>query len=181
MKTRKTRIVIVPLGEVDYFMVNKLASNLSTSLALQANIMQGNIKMPPESYNIMRAQYFSTVILQKLEVSKSHPREYMLGVCEEDIYNGDGHFTISDMDKLTGCAMISLLHLRTDFYGLPENEKWVYPRLYKEAFKLISQMLGLRACRNPNCINFYSTEMRDIDDKKNKLCDICQREYYKLL
>jgi len=58
MKTHKTRIVIVPLGEVDFFMVNKLASNLSSSLALQINIMQGNIKMPTESYNIMRAQYF---------------------------------------------------------------------------------------------------------------------------
>lgn len=180
MKARKSKIVIVPLGEVDYFMVNKLATNLSSSLSLVVNIMQG-VKMPTESYNIMRSQYFSTVILQKLEVSKAHPRELMMGVCEEDIYNSNGHFIVSDLDTLTGCSLISLMHLRSDFYGLPENEKWVYPRLYKESYKITTQLLGMQACRNPHCVNYYSAEMRDIDDKNMKMCDICQREYYKII
>lgn len=180
MRTRKSRLVIVPLGEVDYFLINKLATNLSSTLSISSNIMQG-IKLPPESYNIMRSQYYSTVILQKLEIMKSSNREIMLGIMEEDMYMGDDHFVVTELDRLTGCGVISLQHLRTDFYGLPENEKWVYPRLYKESFKIIAQLMGLRACRNPHCVLYYSDDMRDIDDKKLKLCDICQREFFKLI
>jgi predicted Zn-dependent protease len=112
---------------------------------------------------------------------KSHRREIMLGVLEEDIYNTNNHYLISDQDRLTGCGVISLLHLRSDFYGLPENEKWVYPRLFKESFRMVAQLMGMRVCRNPNCVLYFSSEMRDIDDKKDKLCDICQREYFKLI
>jgi archaemetzincin len=179
MKMRKSKLVIVPLGEVDYFLVNKLATNLSSTLSLTSNILQGS-KLPTESYNIMRSQYFSTVILQHLELKKSSQREILLGVMEEDIYGNDGHFVLSNHDNLTGCGLISLLHFRSDFYGLPENEKWIYPRLFKESFKIVMQLMGMRTCRNPNCILYYSDEMRDIDDKRLKLCDICQREFFKL-
>jgi len=180
MKNRRNRLVIVPLGEVDYFLLNKLATNISTTLALTSNILQGD-KIPPESYNVARAQYFSTVILQKLEIKKSRPKEIILGVLEEDIYNANGHYLVSDCDQLTGAGLISLFHIRSDFYGLPENEKLVYPRLYKETFKLICMLLGLRACRNPQCVMYYSEELRDIDEKRQKLCDICQREFIKLI
>jgi len=180
MRARRSRLVIVPLGEVDYFLINKLATNLSASLSLSSNIMQG-VRIPPESYNIMRSQYFSTVILQNLEIMKSSQRELLLGIMEEDIYNANGHYIISDLDRLTGCGVISLLHLRSDFYGLPENEKLIYPRLFKESFKIIAQFMGLRACRNPHCVMYYSDSMQDIDDKNQKFCDICQREYFKLI
>ena len=180
MRIRKSRLVIVPLGEVDYFLINKLATNLSSTLSISANIMQG-VKIPPESYNIMRSQYYATVILQKLEIMKSSQKELMLGIMEEDIYAGEEHSVASEIDRMTGCGVISLMHLRTDFYGLPENEKWVYPRLYKETFKIVARLMGMRACRNPHCILYYSRDMRDIDDKKLKLCDICQREFFKLV
>jgi len=170
----------VPLGEVDYFLINKLATNLSSTLSISANIMQG-VKIPPESYNIMRSQYYATVILQKLEIMKSSHKELMLGIMEEDLYAGEEHSVTSEIDRLTGCGVISLMRLRTDFYGLPENEKWVYPRLYKESFKIVARLMGMRACRNPHCILYYSEDMRDIDDKRLKLCDICQREFFKLV
>ena len=125
MRIRKSRLVIVPLGEVDYFLINKLATNISSNLSISANIMQG-VKIPPESYNIMRSQYYASVILQKMEVMKSNQKEIMLGLMEEDIYSGEEHSVTADLDRLTGCGLISLMHLRTDFYGLPENEKWVY-------------------------------------------------------
>ncbi len=180
MKVRRSRLVIVPLGEVDYFMINKLATNISSTLSLATNILQ-NTPIPTESYNIIRGQYFSSVILQKLEINKSNQRELVLGILEEEIYNANNHFVLSDVDTLTGCGVISLQHFRTDFYGLPENEKWVYPRLYKETFRMVCRMMGLRVCRNPQCVLYYSNEMRDIDDKRMKLCDICQREYFKMI
>jgi len=180
MRFGRSKLIIIPLGEVDYLMINKLATNISTALSVSSNIMQG-VKIPPESYNIMRSQYFSTVILQHLEFKKANKKEIILGILEEDIYNSNGHYIISDFDRLTSCGVISLLHFRSDFYGLPENEKWVFPRLFKESFKIVGQLIGLKACRNPRCVMYYSDEMREIDDKRDKLCDICRREYFKLL
>lgn len=180
MKANRQKLVFVPLGDVDYFMINKLGTQLSAALSLSSSIVQG-MKIPPEAYNPRRAQYYSTVILQKLEIIRSNQRELMLGILEEDLYNAKGAFVLSEFDRLTSCAVVSLYRVRSEFYGLPEDESKVYPRLYKESFKLFAQLIGLHACKNPHCVLYFSDNMLDIDDKQDKFCDVCRRDYYRIL
>jgi hypothetical protein len=44
----KSKIVVVPLGEVDYMMVNRLASALGPVFNRSVDILKG-MKMPPEA------------------------------------------------------------------------------------------------------------------------------------
>jgi len=179
MRRHRSKIVVVPLGEVDFFQINKLTSSLSALFSLPSDILQG-MKTPKESHNVIRNQYFSTVILQKLELLKASQREIILGLLEDDLYSASTPFIVGDSDRIGSCAVVSYFRIRQEFYGLPEDERLVFKRILKESSKHLGRILGLTLCRNPRCVMYYSDDMFDIDQKSEKLCDICQRTYYKI-
>jgi archaemetzincin len=179
MRKHKSKIVVIPLGDVDFFQINKLTSSLSGIFSIPSDILQG-MKVPKEAHNLIRNQYFTTVILQKLELLKASQREVILGVLEDDLYNAASAYVIGDAGRLAHCAVVSYNRIRQEFYGLPEDERMVFHRMLKESARQIGKVLGLKLCRNPRCLMYYSDDMFDIDQKSEKLCDICQRTYYKI-
>jgi archaemetzincin len=175
MAILKSKIVVVPMGEVDFMLVNRLAADIGPVFSRSIDILKG-MKMPPESYNVVRNQHYAMVLLSKLERIKSNSREKVLAVCEEDLYLPDENFVLGHADILSGTAVISLYQIRQEFYGLPEDDAKVYPRLYKEAIHQLAHIFELSQCRNPRCVNYFSQMMLDIDNKGNKFCDICRRQ-----
>ncbi len=155
-------------------MVNKLASNIGPVFNRSVDILKG-MKMPTEAFNVLRNQYYAQVVLSKIERSKANSREKVIAVCEEDLYLPNSSQVSHCVDRLSGTAVLSLHNLRQEFYGLPEDESQVYPRLYKEALRLLAQLFEMPSCRNPRCVNYYSDVMLDIDSKGEKFCDICLR------
>jgi archaemetzincin len=180
MKRHRAKIVIVPLGDVDYFQINKLSTTLSSRFGHSVDILQG-IKIPNEAYDLIKGQYFSTMMLQKLELLKATDKERILGVIEDDIYNARHHVLVSDVDAIGGTALVSLFHLKQQFYGLPDDEKLIYQRLVKEATRVVGALFSIPYCRNPKCVMYNSDEMFDIDEKSEKFCDICRRTYMKVM
>ena len=171
----KSKIVVVPLGDVDFMLVNKLAADLGPVFNRSIDILKG-MKMPSESQNVIRNQYYAMVILAKLERLKANSREKVLGECEEDLYLPDENNILGYADTLSGTAIVSLYEIRQEFYGLPEDESKVYPRLFKEAVHQAAHLFDLSPCRNPRCVHYYSQMMPDIDNKGEKFCDICRRQ-----
>jgi predicted Zn-dependent protease len=170
----KSKIVVIPLGDVDFMMVNKLATALGPVFNRSVDILKG-MKMPQEAYNIIRNQYYAQVLLSKIERIKANNREKVIAVCEEDLYLPDENYIMSSADEVSGTAVVSLYHLRQEFYGLPEDDGKIYPRLYKETIHRLAHLFGVPDCRNPKCVNYYSQLMLDIDRKREKLCDLCRR------
>ncbi|MCJ7458101.1 MAG: hypothetical protein MUP17_03815, partial [candidate division Zixibacteria bacterium] len=109
----KSKIVIVPLGDVDYGLINKLATALVSVFNAGVDILQG-IRIPAEAYNRNRGQYYSTVILNKLELLKANPREKVLGVIDEDLYVPSLNFVFGEADPLSKVAIISLQRLKQE-------------------------------------------------------------------
>ena len=170
----KSKVVVVPMGEVDFVMVNKLASAIGPVFNRSVDILKG-MKLPEESYNVIRNQYYAQVILAKLERTKANSREKVIAVCEDDLYVPEEAYVMGWGDMVSGCAVISLYHIRQEFYGLPEDESKIYPRLYKEVLHHLAHLFNLTECRNPKCVNYFSRMMLDIDNKSDKFCDICRR------
>ncbi len=175
MVFKKAKIVVVPLGEVEFMLVNRLATNIGPVFGRSVDILKG-MKIPEEAYNVVRNQYYASIIFSKLERVKANPRELVLGICEEDVYLPDEPYIIGHSDSVIGAAVVSLFRIRQEFYGLPEDEMKVYSRLFKQSVHQISHLLGMTSCKNPKCINYYSQEMFDIDSKGEKFCDICKRQ-----
>ncbi|UCG62586.1 MAG: hypothetical protein JSV52_04680 [Candidatus Zixiibacteriota bacterium] len=175
MALLKSKIVVVPLGEVDFMLVNKLAADLGPVFNRSVDILKG-MKIPVEAHNVIRNQYYSLVILSKLERLKANSREKVLAVCEEDLYLPEENNILGHADMLSGTAVVSLHEIRQEFYGLPEDDSKIYPRLYKEAVHQIAHLFDISDCRNPKCVNYYSQMMLDIDSKSERFCDICRRQ-----
>lgn len=155
-------------------LVNRLASALGPVFNRSVDILKG-MKLPPEAYNVIRNQYYAQVILSKLERAKANNREKVIAVCEEDLYVPGEAYVMGWGDGLSGTAVVSFHHIRQEFYGLPEDERKVYPRLFKEAVHHLGHLFELSECRNPRCVNYFSQVMLDIDNKSEKFCDICRR------
>ncbi|MFQ6008672.1 MAG: hypothetical protein ACE5K8_06940 [Candidatus Zixiibacteriota bacterium] len=175
MALLKSKIVVVPLGEVDFSLVNRLAAEVGPVFNRSVDILKG-MKIPEEALNVVRNQYYALVLLAKLERTKANSREKVIAVCEEDLYLPDDTHVLGHADVLSGTAVVSLYHIRQEFYGLPEDERKVYPRLFKEAVHQLAHLFDLSECRNPKCVNYYSQIMLDIDSKGDKFCDICRRQ-----
>ncbi len=171
----KPKIVVVPLGEVDFMLVNRLATNIGQVFNRSVDILKG-MKVPDEAYNVIRSQHYASIILQKLERIKANSKEQIVAVCEEDIYLPDEAYVLAHFDTVSGTAVVSLNKVRQEFYGLPEDETKVYDRLFKLAVQQVAFLSEVAGCRNPVCINYYSMNMMDIDHRGNKLCDICRRQ-----
>ncbi len=163
------------MGEVDFMLVNRLASAVGPVFNRSVDILKG-MKMPSEAYNVVRNQFYAQVILAKIERTKANSREKVIAVCEEDLYLPDDPFVMGWVDRLSGTAVVSLYRIRQEFYGLPEDEGKVYPRLFKEAVHRLAHLFDLTECRNPKCVNYFSQIMLDIDNKSDKFCDICRRQ-----
>ena len=174
MPLLKSKLVVVPLGEVDFMLVNRLAAELGPVFNRSVDILKG-MKLPQEAHNEVRNQYYAQVVLSKLERIKANNREKVIAVCEEDLYLPDDTYVLGHTDTLAGAVVVSLYHIRQEFYGLPEDESKVYPRLFKEAVHRVGHLFQLSECRNPKCVNYYSQVMLDIDSKGEKFCDVCRR------
>jgi len=175
----RAKIVIVPLGEADLITINRLAGSLGAVFNRGVDILKG-MRIPGEAFNETRNQYYARIILSKLERVKANSRELVVGVCEEDLYLPNKHFVLGYADDLSGTAVISMFHFRQEFYGLPEDDTKVYPRLYKETIHQMANLYSIPPCANPSCVHYKSREMMDIDDKSTRLCDICQHSLQKV-
>ena len=170
----KGKIVVVPMGDFDFYLVNKLATALSTMFAVPVDILQG-MKIPQEAYNWERGQYYSTVILSKLELLKANERERVLGVVDEDLYVPALNFVFGESDRLASVAVISVYRLRQDLFSSGDDDRLIYQRMLKEAVHELGHIYGLSHCNNLKCVMYFSNSMLDTDRKSEKFCDVCIR------
>jgi predicted Zn-dependent protease len=179
MAILRAKIVIVPLGETDLAIINRLGGSVGGIFNRGVDILKG-MQIPIEAYNETRNQYYARIILSRLERVKANTRELVIGICEEELYLPNTHFILGYADALSGAAVVSMFHFRQEFYGLPEDESKVYPRLYKEIIHQTAYLYSIKACSNPSCVHYESREMIDIDHKSTRLCDICTRQLQKV-
>ena len=180
MKTKgvtrlKKKIVLVPLGEVDYGLVNRLATRLVSILDSPVDILQG-IRIPRESFNPKRGQFYSTVIMNKLVLLRSSPREKILGIMEEDLYIPRMSFVMSDADYQAKVAVISMHRLRLQSLDIFDDEKLHFSRTLKELVHNLGHLLNLKHCPNPKCVMNLTDTLLEADGKSEKFCDNCKRK-----
>jgi archaemetzincin len=171
----RNKIVVVPLGEIDYVFINRLASQLVSYFNIGVDVLQG-AKLPQEAYNEQRGQYYSTVILNKLEILKSSPEEKMLGVVDEDLYIPTQNFVFGEADLVAKTAVISLFRLKRENYEILDEEKVLFSRSFKEAIHLLGHLWGFADCRNPKCVMYLPGDVSDVDRKGVRFCDNCLRK-----
>ncbi len=171
---QRNKIVVVPMGEIDYSLVNKLSSQLVSYFNVGVDILQG-VKIPQEALNPQRGQYYSTVILTKLELMKSAPGEKMFGLVDDDLYTPSQNFVIGDADPIGKTAVISSFRLKRENYEMLDEQTVLFSRILKEAVHQLGHLWGFEDCRNPKCVMYVTDSIAEVDRKGTKFCDSCLR------
>jgi archaemetzincin len=165
-------ILLVPFGEIDKKVIEKLQVDLGKIFNKQVGAGQG-MPHPDDAYNKKRNQYLSTALLKTLMEQKEY-RAYgkVLGVVDQDLYVPELNFVFGEAGQKA--AVISLTRLRQEFYRLPQDQNLFYKRALTEAVHELGHTYGLGHCRNPGCVMFFSNSLMDTDRKGPEFCPECK-------
>jgi archaemetzincin len=169
-------IVLVPIGDVDRDVIEKLKNDLSTVFNMQVSIGKG-MPEPEYAFNGKRNQYLSTAILRTIMKQKEYTHyKRILGIFDHDLCIPELNFVFGEANRKA--AVISLTRLRQEFYGLPENRKLFYKRMLTEAVHELGHTYGLNHCKSPFCVMFFSNSLMDTDRKGSEFCPGCKSNLF---
>jgi archaemetzincin len=98
----------------------------------------------------------------------------LLGVVNVDLYAEDMNFIFGEAEYRGNCALISVYRLRPEFYGQVIDKNLFVSRIVKEAVHEVGHLWGLKHCRHPTCVMYFSKHIGITDKKNHTLCHQCR-------
>ena len=165
-------LIIIPFGQIQRKILEFLRIELTQIFGFEATINKAE-HIPQYAFDPKRRQYHSTKILEWLEnIPVMDTR--ILGIVDLDLYVPELNFVFGEADVAHGVCVISLVRLRQEFYGLPENENLFLERALKEAVHELGHTYRLGHCRDTRCIMHFSNSLQDTDIKGPDFCPRCK-------
>lgn len=173
---RPKDILLVPIGEMDEILLDWLKIELGKTFHKAVEIGKG-MPHPDYAYNKRRNQYLSTAILMEISKKKEFREfEKVLGVADCDLYVPELNFVFGEASSRI--ALISLIRLRQEFYGLPPDPILFQRRVLTEAVHELGHTFGLGHCPHPHCVMYFSNTLIDTDRKGPKFCSTCRHQIF---
>jgi archaemetzincin len=165
-------ILIFRIGNIDESVVDYLAFSLHENLRVSCGVSDAVISLDG-IYDIVRKQYYSTKLLERLLDQRFDPETKLLGVTDVDLFIPPLSFVFGEAQFDNPASVISIHRLRQQFYGLPEDSKLLLLRSEKEAIHELGHCFGLIHCRDYRCVMYLSYSVEDIDLKSPLFCEKC--------
>lgn len=161
-------IAIVPVGVVPLDVVGEVMTTVATNLHA-STVLAPSIALAPSAFDPRRRQHHSTEILQTLAAVKRDEWERVLGIVDVDLYVPDLNFVFGEADMARGVALFSLARLRPGGSGQNANRLFL-KRAATEAIHELGHTYGLRHCRDPHCVMWFSNTLAESDRKGLAFC-----------
>ncbi len=166
-------ICLAPIGEVEEDILFFLRSELEKIFEGEVKIAEG-LEHPDYAYSPERDQYHSSQILEKMKKANLKGCHRVLGVTNVDLYVPSLNFVFGQADFNDKVAVISVIRLRQEYYGLPKDEKLFQSRSLKESAHELGHTYGITHCQDPECVMHFSNSLKDTDIKSHNFCTECK-------
>jgi archaemetzincin len=152
--------------------LDDLARNLSAVFRVRCQVREDSLD-PGFAWDVSRAQYHSTKILERMVALPSGDCSRMIGIADVDFFVPIFTFVFGEAQLDGHCAVVSTYRLAEEHYGLPPNEAKLGERLLKEAVHELGHTFGLHHCDNWQCVMASSHSVERLDLKSAEFCDEC--------
>jgi archaemetzincin len=149
---------------------------MRVELGLEAVVVGPALAEPKYAFNKDRGQYHATSILRRLAPQRQRSELGVLGVADVDLFVPDTPFVLSEADRESAVAILSVARLRPEFSGQAPNSDRVRSRAQAEAIHAAGQLLGLSHCDDLRCVMFLPASAVEVDRKGMSLCHECRAE-----
>ena len=164
-------ITLIPFGKVTPEVLTELQERLHEVFGTEVTVAS-SILIPDWTYEPLRSQYDAGSLLQTLPEGKTHNR--ILGIVDQDLFMPRLNFVFGVADTHGRRAIISLVRLQQEFYGLAPDLELFLLRATKEAVHELGHAWGLEHCSDPRCVMYFSNSMGDTDHKGYQCCPRCR-------
>jgi len=158
--------------EVSLEMLDDLAAELARIFQVSCHVHEEPF-LADSAYDPRRNQYYSTALLQRMQPLANDPQAAWLGVTSLDLFVPILTYLFGEAQLGGRCAVVSLHRLREEFYGLPPNDGLLRSRLVKESVHELGHTLGLRHCRDWQCVMASTHDVERLDLKGEEYCASC--------
>jgi archaemetzincin len=166
-------IYLVPIHLHSHGCLEELKRCVERAFGIRTKCSPFKIDLP-ETFDPLRKQYNSSLILRQLIAAPPADAYKILGITAVDLFIPILTYVFGEA-QLDGIgAVVSLHRLNNQFYGLPEDSGLMHDRLLKEAVHELGHTFGLLHCFQPGCVLNASTYVEDIDQKSIELCSVCR-------
>ena len=165
------KITLESLGDIADEMMESLKYTVSGVLQFPGGVGAGLAGLA-QAYNADRKQYLSSKLLTSL--GKPDIQARVAGIADVDLYVPRLNFVFGEADAVSGIAIVSLLRLRQEYYGLAPDEALLLERATKEIVHELGHTFGLGHCPNGKCVMHFSNSLADTDLKGSGFCSDCR-------
>jgi archaemetzincin len=164
-------ITVVRFGMLD----TRIESEVSGFLArtLDCEVQSGPVLPEPAGALDERRQQWMAIDFLKALVAAAPARGRILGLTGRDLYIPMLSFLFGQAQLDGAAALVSVARLRQEFYGLPGDDGLLLTRARKEALHELGHTFGLVHCPDPGCAMSLSTNLPQVDFKRDAYCTNC--------
>lgn len=126
------------------------------------------------AYDRERGQYSAPKLLQHLARHHLADSWRLLAITELDLFIPMLSYVYGQAQLGGELAVVSIARLRQEFHGFPADEGLLMARTAKEVLHETGHTLGLVHCRDETCVMSLSTNIRQVDVKRQAFCVDCR-------
>ena len=172
MTSEKTRIGLVPIGEVPQVTSKSIAAHILGYLDLDVDILPA-LDHPTYAYDQKRLQYDAGVILRAFESKTLQDHAKVIGVLDVDLFVPIFTHVFGEAKQGGRCALVSLYRLKKNADGSTAPLSLLLERTAKVALHELGHLLDLHHCMDGRCLMHFSGDLEDLDKTPIYFCRYC--------